>query len=304
MTERENALHALRGDGKTAWVPCISKSVDLLLSPYIEEKKREGMDWFGIDWKDEVPVTRLTDDITRWREVLKFPDLEAIDWKSAAEAAEKTLDRKNRVTWAMISVGLFERLHTILSFEDALTSFYLEPDETSALISALADFRYRLTEKVLDYFDPDVINFRDDYGTQLNTFFSPEIFRTFLKPHITRLVKQAHDRDKIFVLHCCGKVDSLIGEFVDMGVDVWDSVQPCCNLPEIYASWGDRIGFCSVLDLQLFQQCTEEEARASVRNTIDMLGGNRRLMIWDSFPLSLPLSESVITDEVTRYGKY
>jgi uroporphyrinogen decarboxylase len=272
MTERENALHALRGDGQTAWVPCVSKSVDILFPDVIEDKKREGTDWFGVRWREEVPVSHLTEDICSWRDVVKFRDLDAIDWEGNAKEILPKLDRKNRVIWAMLSVGLFERLHTILSFEDALASFYEEPEEVAALIAALADFRFRLTEKVLQYYDPDVINFRDDYGTQLSTFFSPDIFRRFFKPHIQRLADQAHSHGKLFVLHCCGKVDSLIGDFVELGVDAWDSVQPCCDLPAIFSKYGNQIGFVPVLDLQRFQFCSEEEARAIVRNAIDMLG--------------------------------
>ena len=305
MTERENVLHALRHDGQAEWVATINNAVCILPLSLNRDKVQDGLDWFGVTWRESTPVSPpLFDDVTEWRKFVKFPDLDAMDWEGEAKRLEPMIDRENKAVWSMMSQGLFERMHSLMGFENALCSFYDEPEAAAELIAALADFRYRLTEKILDYFDPDIINFRDDYGSQQNLMFSPDIFRDFFKPHIRRLAKQAHDRGKIFVLHSCGKVDSLIGDFVELGTDSWDSVQPCCDLKGIYEQYGDKLGFSSTLDLQMFSTCTEEEARQCVRDTIDLLGGNHSLVLWDEFPLELPLDSAVITDEAIRYGVY
>ena len=98
-------------------------------------------------------------------------------------------------------------------------------------------------------------------------------------------------------------MDRLVGRFVELGADTWDSVQPCCDLPAIYAEYGDKIGFSSNMDLQKFATCTEEEARQVVRYYIDTLGGRNNLLLWDVYPLKLGLNPDVLTDEIKRYGR-
>ena len=305
MTERENVLHVLRHDGQAKWVPVVSRAVCIPQVRLNRDKVTEGQDWFGVTWRESTPVSPpLFDDVTQWREYVKFPDQDSLDWRGEADRLRPSIDRENKAVWMMMSQGLFERMHSLMGFENALVSFYEAPEETAALIAALAEFRYRLTEKLLEWFDPDIINYRDDYGSQQNLLFSPEIFRTFFRPHLERLARQAHERGKLFVLHSCGKVDALIGDFVALGADAWDSVQPCCDLKGICENYGHTLAFSSSLDLQAFTTCTPQQARQIVRDTIDLLGRHRSLMIWDVFPLELPLDSGVITDEVIKYGKF
>ncbi len=304
MTEKENVLHALRHDGKAQWIPNFKDSVIFFTPKASRDKIREGRDWFGVSWKDFTPLNRpLFEEAADWKTELVFPDLDAIDWETEARAVLPTLDRENKALWMSCSQGLFDRLQCFLGAEYGMTAFYDDPDATHELLEALTDFRIRLMEKLIDHYDPDIVDYRDDYGTQISLFFSPEIFDEFFFPNLRRIADYVHSRGKIFVQHCCGKVDPLIGRFVALGADTWDSVQPCCDLAAIYAQYGDRLGFSSNMDLQKFAACSEEEAREVVRYYIDTLGGRRNLLLWDVYPLEVALDPAVLTDEIRRYGR-
>jgi uroporphyrinogen decarboxylase len=58
-------------------------------------------------------VPPLLEDVNDWKQVVKFPDLDAIDWKSARERDEKLIDR-NKLLVITILNGPFERLHALM----------------------------------------------------------------------------------------------------------------------------------------------------------------------------------------------
>lgn len=75
-------------------------------------------------WKDEGNLNALApdplqepilEDIGDWREVVKFPDLDAWDWSKAEEIDHVSeWDRENKVIDMMIHNGPFERMHTLM----------------------------------------------------------------------------------------------------------------------------------------------------------------------------------------------
>ena len=57
------------------------------------------------------------------------------------------------------------------------------------------------------------------------------------------------------------------------------------------------------MDMQKFDFCTEEEARAVVRYYIDTLGGRNNLLLWDLYPMKLKLDPAILRDEIRTYGR-
>lgn len=65
-----------------------------------------------------------------------------------------------------------------------------------------------------------------DFGTQNSEFFSPEIFRRLYKPFYQRINDWVHKNTswKTFY-HSCGSVVNFLDDFVEMGMDILNSVQ-------------------------------------------------------------------------------
>ena len=51
----------------------------------------------------------------------------------------------------------------------------------------------------------DAIAHSDDFGTQISTFISPEIFRKLFKPRLERIEDSIHAKGCIAIMHSCGK---------------------------------------------------------------------------------------------------
>ena len=91
ITPKENMIRMLNGE-MPLWVPNQSienNPIQPLVMPDAKARNFGGTDWFGIQWTYEplsraamvTPGTRALSDIENWKEEIKWPDLDAIDWK-------------------------------------------------------------------------------------------------------------------------------------------------------------------------------------------------------------------------------
>ncbi len=71
-----------------------------------------------------------------------------------------------------------------------------------------------------------VIQLGDDFGTQEALQLSPRLYRELFKPRQEKIFRYIHDhsRAKIF-LHSCGAIHAILGDLVDIGLDIINPVQ-------------------------------------------------------------------------------
>ncbi len=202
---------------------------------------RGGTDWFGCAWEymeaAGAPAPdcsqHVLEDICNWREVVTFPDLDAWDWQRAAELdGLDEVDRDANVVDVVVLIGLWERLHVLMGFEEALCALLEEPEEVEAFFDALVAHKIKLIDKLAEHYRPDAITFHDDWGTQTGPFFSPETWRTLIKPRQKKIIDAAHAHGIAFIQHSCGKYDDIIPDLPEIGVDVLQ----CMDINDIGAA--------------------------------------------------------------------
>ena len=113
VTPRENYMAMLRGE-TPLWVPSTVDVVSLIPKVVPDNRARGfiidaeplapgeagGPDLFGIQWENVPgsgacmirPGNELLDDANDWPEVVKFPNLQELDWEHSAEVNKKILD--------------------------------------------------------------------------------------------------------------------------------------------------------------------------------------------------------------------
>lgn len=333
MTPRENALLAYQHK-QPAWIPMYGIDITIMMAhPEIERYNGFGIgkDYFGVEWK-YVPELRapmtisgnvMLDDITQWREVVKFPDLDAIDWVASAErdthmnalafqAGEmvvpleggKSVYDEDKLISCMVINGPLERLHALMGFENALMALIEEPEACSDFFSAMVDYKIAYYKKIKQYYKVDIINQHDDWGSADRLFMSPETFRTVLKPHMARLVKAVHDMGYIYQHHSCGYIEPLIDDLVEIGVDALDVLQACnTNVAEYKKRFGDKMTFIGGFDNQHIMDvpnASEEAIRKEYRRVIDTLAPEGSYI---AFPVGQSdFGNGILVDEHFKYG--
>lgn len=267
-------------------------------------------DWFGQSWTYEAntkagnptPGCCLVTDITRWKEQMLFPDLDKLDWEGRSRSQTAGWDRENRMSKITLGFGMWERLFSVMPFDEALIALVEEPDACYEFFQAVADHKIRLHEKVIQYYRPDVIVMHDDYGTSAGMFMAPETWRELLKPHLQRIVDHIQNHGVIYEHHNCGYFVPIMEDMIEMGIGATNPLHVSNDITYMKEKYGDKMVFLGGFDNQLIDSpvTSEEEVRANVRETMDILApGGGFIPRYTGIGQNTP----ILMDEVRKYGK-
>ncbi|NLT13105.1 MAG: hypothetical protein GXY05_02040 [Clostridiales bacterium] len=288
MKEKENILRCYR-HLLPDHLPDLSQGHQMILPAGFNEVppyEQGGLDWFGVLWRTETPAAipdpmapRVLTDISKWREQVKFPDLDLWDWDNAVIVDKvDVFDRENKLMEVLIKEGPFERIHALMGMQEALTALLTDQEEFIALASAITDFKCQLINKVAQYYKPDIINFHDDYGTQKSMMLSPVLWRRIFKPLIQKVVAVCHSHGIFFDLHSCGLIEPIIPELAEIGVDCLNCM-PINDIPKMKELTSDKLTFFVGFDVQKYELCDRTgqltgDIRNEIRETIAAWGKN------------------------------
>ena len=189
------------------------------------------------------PGSPVLQDANDWPNVIKFPDVEGMDWKSCAEL-NAPLNKTERAFKICFQNGLFERLISFMDFEGAALAIVddEQKDAIHALFAKLCDMYEAMITKYMECLDIDGVMFHDDWGSQRAPFFSQDTCREMLVPYLKRLADFCHSKGLWFEHHCCGKNELLVPCMVEAGVDIWMG-QPMNDTDMLIEKYGDKIMF-------------------------------------------------------------
>ena len=298
LTEKENFMLTLSGQCPE-WVPNYSilassdpkapvPAIVLMTPPFINEHRKVGVggiDVWGVKYVPgdavggaTMPETKnfILKDIRKWRDVIKAPSLEGYDWeKMAKDHLEASgVDRSQTAVAFDVHFGYFQHLMAFMGFTEGLCAFYEEPEEVFALLDYISDFYCKITEKMIDYYKPEVLSLKDDTASLKAPFISPEVYEEILIPIYKKHAKFAWDRGIPISFHNCGKCETLLDSLVNIGVRLWDPAQTCNDLPAIKKKYGNNLVIAGGWDAKgrlLDDDVTEEELYQAVQDTFDML---------------------------------
>ena len=205
-----------------------------------------------------------------------FPEPEQFfrpEWK---EKAKETCEQnKDRFSIAGLGWGLFEVSWNLRGFENVMMDSVTEPDFYEELLDRLVDLYLAFVEYTADL-PVDAIMFGDDWGDQRGVIIGPERWRRFFKPRWARIYQAAHDSGKLVISHCCGSIEKIMPDVIEMGLDVLESVQPEAtgmNPYELKKEWGDKIAFWGGLGSQsTIPFGTPGEIREEVHHLCEEMG--------------------------------
>lgn len=290
LTKKENYLIAARG-GKPAWVPSFVEDANVFMPPIWEVDEETGTDFCNVKWVFDEYVQmpdanwKAMDDIADWRDVIKFPDLAALDWERLAADFHGDGYDPEKVDIAMANTsGIFLIPVNMLGWVDGLCAIYEDPEELEALVSALTDFLCELIGYFGKYLHPDIVFSGDDIAANDGPLVSKETWTALYKPYFRKIADAIHAQGALAEFHCCGNNGYLIEEILDMGYDICQLPVPNDDLRADKKRFGSRLvitgGWERHGDAGL-PDASEECVRASVRKAIDDFGAEGGLIFWD-----------------------
>ena len=217
----------------------------------LDEADAGGPDMFGVEWEYD-PVVKgsmvrpgepIVKDLNHWEDYVTFPKVaDLMDWAAVSKRNKERYIKKESAQVVTILTGFFERLISFVDFESAALALIDEDqqDAVHRLFDRLATFYDEYIGYYKTYFDCDIINFHDDWGSQRAPFFSISTVREMILPYMKRVSDSIHSRGMKLDLHCCGKNEPLVPAMIEAGVDSWTG-QPMNDFEWLYEQYGRQI---------------------------------------------------------------
>lgn len=215
-------------------------------------------------------------DITRWREYVHAPSLEFTDedWQPFVDEAD-AVDREEQFVTAFVAPGIFEQCHHLTKIDNCLLNLVIHPDEMHELIDYLTDWEIELARQLCHYLKPDALFHHDDWGSQISTLMSKEMFDEFLLPSYQRIYGFYHDHGvELVVHHSDSYAATLVPEMIEAGVNIWQGVMTTNDVPKLIEEYGERISFMGDIDTGKVDNVdwTEENIMDNVRTACESCG--------------------------------
>jgi uroporphyrinogen decarboxylase len=202
--------------------------------------------------------------------------------------------------------GMLEPIMWMMGFEGLALALYDAPDLVEAMVERIASIYTPIADAVLDMDRVAGLFMGDDMGFKTSTMFAPKHLRKYILPYHKKLAAMTHARDKVYVLHNCGKLDLIMDDLIDdVQIDAKHSFEDVIMpVEECKIEYGDRVSLVGGIDMDFLCRSTEEEVRARVRQVLDtcMPGGGYVLGTGNSVANYVPVRNFLaMVDEGHRW---
>ena len=241
---------------------------------YLENEIYE--DPFGVRW-DRSGADKDIGIITEY--ILKEPAL------GGYRIPEPNLDYVDEVTTELMAAGrdsyklgkvgfsLFERAWSLRGLENFLADLAGEEKFVCELFEQILEYNMKIIDRALTY-QIDGFFLGDDYGQQRGLLMSPATWRRLIKPCLAKMFERVKLSGRTVALHSCGDLSAIIGDLIDIGLDIYQTVQPeIYSLKELKAQFGAHLTFWGGISTQqALPYATPDEVRKTAAETIKILG--------------------------------
>ncbi len=176
-----------------------------------------------------------------------------------------------------MELTMFDMMHLAVGMEKLLMDMALEKPYIESLIQKMKDFSLAIGKKLVAM-GVDGIWAGDDFGGQSGMLISPPMWGKYFKEAYREIYAElkAVNPDVVIMQHCDGAVAPILGDWIEVGLQVFNPVQP--NVPghepeDLKSKFGDRLSFWGAIDQQyLLPNGSAEEIEADVAEKMRVLG--------------------------------
>jgi uroporphyrinogen decarboxylase len=269
-------------------------------------KMRMGVAWYDVV---EGPLESCTS--VQQVEDLPFPD--PTD-PARFEDARRTIERYRDESFVIgtVELTMFEMAWHLTGLQKFMTDMAMGEPYIDALLDRTMAFSVEIGKRLVGL-GVDGIWTGDDFGAQNGMMISPDMWRRIFKPRFAEVFQEfrAVNPDVLVMYHCDGAIAPILDDLIDIGLDVFNPVQP--GVPghephELKARFGDRLSFWGGIDQQhLLPHGTSADIEADVKAKIEALGAGGGYMVAPAHILQgdTPLENvEAMIEAVRRHGTY
>ena len=211
-----------------------------------------------------------------------------------------------------VELSLLELAWHLTGLENYLSALALEEEWVDRLNDRVENWTLALARQLVGL-GVDALWFGEDLGTQTSTLISPSLWRTRFKPRFEGMFKSIRSLNPeiILIMHSDGAASPLLDDFIEIGVQVYNPVQP--NVPhsdpeELKSRYGGEIAFFGGIDQQdLLPRGDRRAIREEVARRCEILGRGGGYLLAPAHimqPDVKPETVRILIEAVLEFGRY
>ncbi len=177
----------------------------------------------------------------------------------------------------MQTPGFFEPFNDVFGIENHLLYLAMYPDELAELYRRQAEWTVRFADHCIDL-GLDMIHISDDWGSQKDLLFSPNLWREIIYPPMKRVVDHVHERGCLVSLHSDGCIRKVADGIAELGFDCVHPWQESAGMDyDTYlAQYADKFAILGGICVQsAIGILPRDQLEAEIRRVFAKLKGKR-----------------------------
>ena len=177
----------------------------------------------------------------------------------------------------MQTPGFFECFNSAFGIQDHLAWLLMYPDEMAELYRRHADWVIECTGQSIDA-GIDMVHISDDWGSQKDLMFSPELWYELIYPNMKKVVDHVHSQGVFASLHSDGCINKVTDGIAEIGFDLVHPWQENANMPyELYLEkYQDKFAILGGVCVQsAIGMLPQPELEKEIRRVFATLKGKR-----------------------------
>jgi len=206
--------------------------------------------------------------------ILNYKKYPGFDWYNYTFPKERYL---SNYAYVLYDAGIiFLHAMEFRGMENIMLDMAANPGMAHALFNKISEFNLGRVRRYLQA-NPglfDIVGIGDDVAGQDGLFFSLDMWREYIKPHVKKMVNLCNEHKVIPYFHGCGGLSDLFPDFIDMGVKIVGRMQTLAkgnDLERLKKDFGDRLCLWGGIDAQhIVIEGTVEDVKEHVKKVISI----------------------------------
>ena len=291
--------------------PCPKDDIIRLLWPieYSDITETSCKDMFGCDWiRHEQGGCMFTNPPLAQPDVDKIPRIDMVPQSEIDRILRTRENNPDKFIFYQFASSFGERLWSFRGFEQTFMDYLLYPDFVSGALDLLLEMHMNALDKIL-HLPIDCVTFGDDLGSQRGLLISRALFLKFFKPRYAKLYEKVRASGKVVGMHSCGDNTELMGDFVDIGLQIFHPLQPeAMDIVKIKREFGKDLTFRGGISTQhAIPFGTPRQARDEVRDSVRILSNGGGYLMETAKPLrpETPIENVIaVMEEMSKVVSY
>jgi uroporphyrinogen decarboxylase len=191
--------------------------------------------------------------------------------------------------------GLNNSIFTMCSYlrgmENFLNDLAFNIDLAARLIDKVGSFCLEFNRKLISKLGDriDLYAIWDDFAMQNGMMLSPSMWRKILKPWYKGIIEEAKRHNLIIMFHCCGSYHEIVGDLIELGVDILDPIQSSArewDLEILHKNYGNHLCFHGGIDIQFLINKGPGEIAEETRRLKRIFNNNSGIILGPSAELT------------------